>query len=335
MKPGELNPFHQLDFQTIKKRLGRKVERVEWLILLLVFSFLGLLCLFQNDSIYPVDLVNYLNAPHRNFEQFFYLPVWVPLLALLEKLPLRYAWLIWGTLNILGFWFAWRTFGGPIWSWLTASLFFVIFYGQISGVLAGGLAAYWIALSLNNWFLIGVSACIVSSKYIWGVPLVLIFSYLAGNSKRIYLRSLVVFSCIVFSFILIYPEWAVGFIQRFYASPPNDQASISLWRYIGPISLLLWAVPFLLPIKKVERLALVFFATPLVVPYFQPHDLLVWFAFPLGIIPLFSNATFVLLSNFGLSGLRFLAIIPFSLYTLGILRYCNLLSPKLVNKCNR
>jgi len=305
---------NHLGLSAIKNRIKRKISFIEWFTLLIFLSLTFMLTLYQNSYIYPVDLANYINSIGNNYEQFFYFPYWLPLFYVLEKIPLRIAWLFWSVLNIVCFWFAWRSFGGKIWSWYTATLFFVIFYGQISGILAAGLAAYWIALLLGNWILIGLTALIVITKYTWGVPLVIIFGYLAGITKRKFLLACCIIGVILLISFLIYPKWISDYINRYFTSPPNDQASISLWQYFGPLSLLLWCLPFFIKVEKSKKVALLFFATPLVVPYFQPHDLLVWFSFPLGIFPIFANITFIILPVFGLSGLRILSILPIFFY---------------------
>ncbi|MDT8898541.1 glycosyltransferase family 87 protein [Thermanaerothrix sp. 4228-RoL] len=307
------NAIH-IHAQMISQRLSQKIRLTEWLGVILAFAILAVFVLHQSEAVYPVDLKNYLDAERHTLQRYYYLPIWLPMFELLARLPLNVAWLIWGVLNILGFWFAWRVFGGGVWAWFTATLFFVIFYGQITGILAAGVAVFWMALLHDRWLLAGIGACIALTKYQWGLPLLIILAFLARRSKRTYFLTTCVTFAIIGIFLSLYPEWLSTLGTRYSLQPPNDQASISLWRYVGPVSLILWGIPFLLPLNDVKRLNLLFLSIPLVTPYFQPHDLLVWFAFPLGIWPTLSNLTFVILPHWGLSGLRWLALIPLMLY---------------------
>ncbi len=300
--------------QMISQRLSRKIRLTEWLGVTLAFAILAVFVVNQSEAVYPVDLKNHLDTVRHTFQGYYYLPVWLPMFELLARLPLNVAWLIWGALNILGFWFAWRVFGGGVWAWFTATLFYVIFYGQITGILAAGVAVFWMALLHDRWLLAGIGACIALTKYQWGLPLLIILAFLARRSKRTYFLTTCVTFAIIGIFLSLYPEWLSTLGTRYSLQPPNDQASISLWRYVGPVSLILWGIPFLLPLNDDKRLNLLFLSLPLVTPYFQPHDLLVWFAFPLGIWPILSNLTFVILPHWGLSGLRWLALFPLMLY---------------------
>lgn len=313
MKNTEYNAIHTFT-QTITWKIFQKIRLGEWVGLILAFTILIVFALYQSEIVYPVDLVNYLNAARHTFQGYYYLPTWLPLFGLLARLPLSAAWFIWGTLNVLGFWFAWRVFGGSTWAWFTATLFFVLFYGQITGILAAGVAVFWVALRRDHWLLAGIGACMALTKYQWGFPLLIVLGWLAQRPKRTYFLTTCVTFVIIGVCLGLYPEWLTTFATRYNLYPPNDQASISLWRYVGPASLILWGLPFLLRLDTVKRLNLLFLAIPLVTPYFQPHDLLVWFAFPLGIWPLLSNLTFVLLSYWGLDGLRWLALLPLLLY---------------------
>ena len=112
----------------------------------------------------PADLQVYLAG--RASPMFYYAYWSLPLFNVLNRLPLPTAFAAWSVLNLLCAWFAVRVFGGkPILVLGSYQMLNILYYGQISGVLAGGLALLWWGILHRKWGAAGFGLLLALTKY--------------------------------------------------------------------------------------------------------------------------------------------------------------------------
>lgn len=311
-----------LDSTAIHTRLKQKLSIWEAASLGLCLGVAGFIIYIQMTSpgIILIDYRNYLQAGQGNFSDYFYSYHIVPFFSLLDWLPDIAALILWFSINIAGVWFAARVFGArPALVLASYTMLYCLYYGQITGIIAGGLGLLWLGLVDRRWWLVGLGLLITTAKFQTGCIFSLLLVIGAGASIRFLLKSLIFpVGAITISFLL-YPNWIFNLLNTFRYHPPNALGNISLWQWIGPFSILLLVVSLLLPLARQHRLFMLFAATPLVMPYFQQVDLLILFVLPVGWWPLAGNLGF-LRGSLGWGILRFLWIIPLGIYITAALK---------------
>lgn len=279
--------------------------------ILMIFSILR----YQQEWI-TYDFDNYIGAPLGIYVEFYYHYWIIPILSIFEKLPGVSGYVVWGLINIFGVWFAARVFSSrPGFVLLTYQMFYALSYGQITGILLGGLAFFWWALINNKWILAGLGLLIASTKFQIGIPIGLTLILLVETSWKNRLQTLVIPLGITILSLILYPLWPLDLVDAIlYSDPPDAQGSIALWQWIGPWALLLWIPPITIKYPKEQRRLLLISATCLALPYFQQTDLLVLFAFPI-------HWGYILLGNLGYLFIEYqwkmlpiLSIIPMMIY---------------------
>lgn len=263
------------------------------------------------------DFENYLKAGRGDLSFHFYAAWMLPVYRALAALPTPAAFALWDLANIAGVFAATRVLGGgpkAAAALLTYQLFYTLYYGNISGILLGGLALYAWGLSHRRWHWAGLGLTLTITKFQLGIPfgLILLLFVDAPWSERV--KVALVPGLIFLLSLLVYPGWPMQTIETIQSNPPNDLGSISLWRWIGPYALLAWLPPLLLPLDAKDRLLALVATATLAMPYFQHTDLLALFVFPLGWLPFAGNLGFYLYARDAWSALWVLAIIPVSVY---------------------
>ncbi|MDD5368016.1 MAG: glycosyltransferase family 87 protein [Anaerolineaceae bacterium] len=296
-------------------RLSARISRSEFAGL--AGSF-GVLCMFtwlQMTGVYqPFDFTNYLHAAAGDTSYYYYGYWALPFISLFRVLPINIAFLSWGLLNLLGIFFAIRVFGGKaLYALLSYQMFYVFFYGQITGIIIGCLALFWWDYRHGRWILAGFALSMACSKYQIGVPLGIAMLLLARTPWILRIKVLMIPILVSILSLLIYPGWPFELISRLITNPPNDWGNISLWRWIGPWAFLLWIPALVLPLKTNQRLIAITAATALSLPYFQQTELLVLIMLPIGWLALLGNLGF-LYAFFKWSVLQYLAVVPVAIY---------------------
>jgi len=234
---------------------------------------------------------------------------------LLAKLPLLVGYILWGTFNIFGYFFAVRVFGGrSLAALLSFQLFYVLYFGQITGLILAGLALFWWGAVNHKLEAAGVGLLLAVTKYQLGLPLALFLWASADLSWRERFRCLAIPAIVTILSLFIWPRWPLISMNTILTNPPNDLGSISLWRWIGPWALLLLLPPLILRRPLSQRLVMFAAAVSLSVPYFQQTDLLLLFAMPVGWLALLGNLGYPLMFLWSWNGLPGLAIVPASIY---------------------
>ncbi len=301
------------DAEQMNSRLRRRLTLGELFALAFAFCMVGIFVWLPSTNPY-FDLRTYLKTARGDFSDYYYGYWLVPIFAILDKLPLNLSYVLWCTANILGVFFAARVLGGSVpLAVLSYQLLYSLFYGQIAGVIVGGLALCWWGLVNRKWHVAGLGIALASAKYQLGLTGSLFLLLVAEVSWRDRLRVLVVPFLVVLASLIVCPEWPLLALDMLRSHPPNDNGSISLWRWLGPLALLFWVPPLLLRSTREQRFLALVAATGLALPYFQQTDLLFLLVLPIGWIALLGNLGYFFVV-YGWVALRVLALAPLTVY---------------------
>jgi hypothetical protein len=279
------------DRSLLISRISNRITRGEFAALCLAVGFLcGFAYLQWQGYIYPNDYTVFIKAVQGDVFDYYYAYWMLPVFGLFKYLPMPMGYLIWGLLNLAGLWLAVRLFGGPsVFVLISYQLMYVLYYGQITGIILGGLALIWLGIVFRKWNLAGLGLAIAVTKFQMGIVmggLLLWFSPLTWQEK---IRVLLIPSIVTTISLVVYPGWPWQLIQIIQKYPPNDWGNISLWLWIGPYALLLIIPALLLPFAKHERFMVLIATATIALPYFQQTDLLMFFCLPIGWIALLGN----------------------------------------------
>lgn len=304
--------------QVVDKRLWQRVSLVELFALALCFGMVGIFAWYQSQGkAFSYDFETYLLAGNGDLEVHYYAFWILPVFRILAALPLALSFVLWNLLNVLGVFFASRILGGEkrwVLALLTYQMFYVLYYGNIVGILIGGLALLWWGLTHNRWHVAGLGLIVALTKYQLGISFGFIYLLVTEISLRNRLKVLVVPLITLLLSLLIYPFWPLESLHIILTNPPNSLGNISLWQWIGPFALALWLPPLFLPISAHQRLVALAATATITLPYFQQTDLLALFVLPLGWLPLAGNLGFYLFAKYNWQGFAVLALIPLFVY---------------------
>lgn len=304
--------------QAIDKRLFQRLTLLELFALSLCLGILLIFAWYQSQGkAFSYDFETYLLAGNGDLHVHYY-AFWVlPVFRALTAVPPIPAFVIWNLFNILGIFLASRILGGGnkgVFALLTYQMFYVLYYGNIIGILVGGLALCWWGLTHHRWYLAGIGLVIALTKYQLGISFGLIFLLIADITWRDRFKVLTVPVVVLLVSLFIYPGWPLQSMQIILTNPPNSLGSISLWRWLGPLALIFWFPPLYLPLPAQQRLVALAAAATLSLPYFQQTDLLALFVLPVGWLALAGNLGFYLYVQGGWDALTVLAIVPLAIY---------------------
>lgn len=315
-----VNPPFELAPEKINQRLRARLTRLEFFVLglsagmLLVFAYLDI---SADIGAFP-DYRTFIKTADGIYGSetggYFYAHWFIPVFEVLNILPLHLGYIVWGFMNILGVWYAARVFGGNgALALVSYQMLYVLFYGNIAGVIAGALAFMWWALHSKRWELAGLGWVIAATKFQLGVPLGLTLLLIADISWFARLRVLAIPLLVTLVSLIVYPNWPLTLYETTLAVPPDIRGSISLWQWFGALTLILWIPPLVLRLSPGRRLPAITAVLALAIPYFQQTDLLALYVLPIGLLPLLGNIGY-LFTAFQWLGLKPLVIIPLMLY---------------------
>lgn len=310
-------PDLQLDAPSIDRRLGARLGRGELLGVAIALAFTGIfLWLNRVDGRYPVDFAVFLEGKAN--PNFFYADWIRPLFALLDLLPRPASYALWALLNIAGLFLATRVFGGRGALALASYQFLtVLYYGQITGLLAGGLALLAWGLAHRRWHLAGAGLLLAMTKFQFGVWIALPLLWYLWPGWRNFLRVLAVPALVAAVSLVVYPLWIVETVRRLL-SFPFQHLGITLWTHIGAWCLLLWPPVLLLPMPKSRRLFGIYAAVFLATPYILQSELSAVFAFPLGWLPLIGHIGWLFPLG-QMQAIYWIALMPAAIYLWAVL----------------
>jgi hypothetical protein len=308
------------DAQQINLSLRRRITAGELFALALAFSAAGLFLGFSPSISFAFfDFKIYLNTAHGIFDGYYYAYWYLPIFALLTRLPLAVSYVLWCSINILGVFFAIRIFGGKaIVALLSYQMFYTLIYGGISGVIVGSLGLCWWGLNNRKWYWAGLGVALASGKFQIGITGSLILLLMADISWKDRFRVLVVPALVLIASLFLYPGWPLQLFQNILSDPPNTFGSISLWRWIGPWALVFCIPPLVLPLPPQRRFIAWVATIGLVLPYFQQSDLLFLLVMPIGWVGLLGNLGYLMIV-YGWTALQLLAVLPLTVYAMNLL----------------
>ena len=306
---------HGLEFDSaqIERRVRARITLPEFFGLSFAVGMVVALVWLSPRALH-YDLENYLNTTYGDYSYYYYGYWLVPIFQVLGRLPLTLVYVFWSMASIVAVFLAARIFGGsaPL-ALISFQMIYVLFQGQITGLLIGGSALLWWGMAQRRWDWAGLGLLVAATKYQTGLALGLFLWLLAPLTWRERLRVLVIPVGLVLLSLVVYPLWFLDVWRTIQSNPPDASASIALWQWIGPVVLVFWIPPLVLPLARTRRLILLVATTALGLPYFQQADLLALFALPVGWIPLLGNLGYFHLA-FGEWDLRVLFLVPLLVY---------------------
>ncbi|MEN4011692.1 MAG: hypothetical protein ROW48_06630 [Bellilinea sp.] len=303
-----------LDLPAMQRRLKKRISKGEFFALLFSLGMALIFFITRPDNIH-FDLNNYLRAGRGDFGEYYYGYWFVPVFWLLNKIPFYQAALLLSIASIAALFFAGRIFGGKTAFILTGyQAFYMMYYGQLTAIVIGGLALLWWGLAKRSGWLAGLGFLIAATKYQSGflaAVFLLVLAPIAWNEKW---KVLFVPAIGFAASLLLYPDWIFTQLEILRQTPANDFASLSLWQWFGPAAAVLWLPAILTPVPPERRIILLVATTTLALPYYQQADLLSLFVLPVGwLFPLLGNLGYLSLL-FGYPALKALAVIPLVIY---------------------
>lgn len=303
------------DADTLDKRLFSRLTIWEVFALGITLSMIGVFTWLNHLGQWEAhDFNSYMLSAQGDFSINYY-PYWIiPLFKIIDALQWPAGFVLFGVANIVGVFTGTRIFGGhtPL-TLLSYQMLFILGYGQIVGILIGGLAIFWWALAHKHWHLAGAGLTLASTKYQIGLSLGLFLFLLAEISWRSRLKVLIVPLIVTALSLMLYPLWPLDLIETLQNQPPNNLGSVSLWRWFGPAALLFWLPALLIPLSRTKRFIALAATTALSMPYFQQTDLLALFIFPVGYLPLLGNLAY-LFWFYNWEAMKLLTIVPLNIY---------------------
>jgi hypothetical protein len=314
-----LNDFSSFrpDPEAMDIRLHRRMGREEFLGLALSCAAVGIFIWFYTIKAWdPVDFKIFLEG--RSAPGFYY-GFWIlPVFDLLRLLPMPIAYALWCLVNITGCFFAARVFGGRSFLLLASyPLISLLYYGQMGGILVGGLALCWWGIAHQRWNAAGLGLLLALTKYHVGLPFGLLLIWFSGISWRQFARLLIVPAVIGIITLIFYPLWPLEILNKISGFPYIDLA-LTLWIYLGAWALLFWLPAIFLPLSRPARFLALISLSIFAVPYFLQFDLVSFFALPIGWLPVLGYVGF-LFPWLDKLAVRLMVVIPIFCYLTAVL----------------
>ena len=312
INPDELN----FDQKGLLERIKSPLSQFEFFSLALLICLILIFAYHHQVGFYqPVDFYySFMPAGGGDYSNFFYAYWIMPILYLLEKMPFSIAYILWALLNLGGTFFAGRVLGGkPGFTLLNYQLLFVLNYGQITGIILGGLALAWWGMTSKKYHWAGLGLLIATIKPQLGLVIGLVIWLLADLSWGERIKTLSIPLVGVLITTILYPHWIQNILNALHSGLVNLTGNLSLWRYLGGWSLILLIPPLLIKTSTGNRILFLVVACMISLPYLQQTGLLALYVFPFGWLALLGNLGF-LVPILGWEILRWLFIIPLVIY---------------------
>lgn len=304
----------------VEQRIRHRLSPWELFSIALCICLVFIFSSYDKQGHFAYDYYTYIQAGKGDLSHHYYAFWILPLYQLMATLPSEVGFTLWNLANIAGVFIAARIFGGRVpLVMLSYQMLFVLYYGQIIGILIGALALFYLALKRQQWYLAGFFILVACTKPQFGFTFGLFIFFLLDMDWHERFKVFVVPAAIAIASLIVYPFWPLNTIEIIKNQPPNDFGNISLWQWIGPLALVLWLFPLVLPLSFRLRLIALSATTALTIPYFQQTDLLTLFVLPVGWLPLLGYLGYGLYWEYGPTALKFLVIIPFMAYVTIIL----------------
>jgi len=217
-------------------------------------------------------------TPHQEWHQDLYLfrnvaerlqhPYWTRwLFALLRLPPEPVAFVALSTVCTALFYVATHVFKGQPWKLFVSFAFaWTLFYGQIDGLVVGGIALAWWALQRERPILIGAGLALASIKPQMSLPLALMMWWWSPSRLKTLLIPALMGGASLLQWGWWLPEWLWILLNTediIYLS-----RNISLWPILGPWVLLTWLPVARIRLTRHRKMIAVAANTALTMPYF-------------------------------------------------------------------
>jgi hypothetical protein len=210
-------------------------------------------------------------------------PYWARgLFSLLQALPEPVAFAVLSAACTALLYFAVRVFQGRHWVVFTSFAFaWTLFYGQIDGLVIGGLALAWWSNNQQRPTLAGAGLLLASIKPQLALPIALALWWWSPSR----LKTLIVPLLAALASFVVWgwwvPEWLAGL--RSTQDLVGLSRNLSFWPMLGPWVLLVWPIVFLLPLDRKRKLIAIAAGTMLSMPYFPLPSMVLVLTMPVPI----------------------------------------------------
>jgi len=219
----------------------------------------------------PTDLIPTFGNP------IMYNPPWLaPILAPFITMPGRSGYVIFIGVTIFMFLYSINIFkGNPIYTLVSAQLFWILWWGQIEGIVILGIALGWVAYKKQSWELLTLALLLGALKpQIGAVPLLAIWWWFGSDRWK----SLAIFISVVIVTIIIYGPWPLWIFEGILWITNNTQ--YGPWNSsIGLLGLPLFIPALLIKLNHEQRLIALIATSVLVSPYMPFYSTIILFLF--------------------------------------------------------
>jgi len=224
---------------------------------------LGMMVFFIPHPDWHGDLFYFRTAPESMRH-----PLWARWIFYFLALPPEpVAYVILSIACIALIYFAVRQFGGKHWLVFTSFAFaWTLYYGQIDGLVVGGLALAWWAVQKQRPYMVGAGLILASIKPQLAVFLMLAIWWWSPSRWK----ALLIPAFIAGLSFLRWGWWLPAWVNTL--TQTDDllllSRNISLWTLFGWWIWLVWPLVFALPLERGRKLIAIAAATAMSVPYF-------------------------------------------------------------------
>ena len=253
------------------RRLAAALDRSPWPLGIAA----GLIFFFTPHPEWHGDLLVFREAAESLRHPFY--ARW--LFALLALPPEPVAFVLLSLACCAGLYFAVREWGGRPWMlFLSFPYAWTLFYGQIDGLVVGGLAlAFW-AMRREKHYWTGAGLILASIKPQVALPqMVAVWWWSKSRWKPLVIPAVVVgVSFLRWGFWI--PDWFNGLFNT--RDLTDLSRNLSWWPWIGPLAAGIFLLVPWLPVDRPRKILALAAATMMGVPYFPLSSAVLWLGMP-------------------------------------------------------
>jgi hypothetical protein len=282
-------------------RLLSRLQNLPWSLGIAI----GMLIFFLPHPDWHGDLFYFRTAPESMRH-----PLWARwIFAVLGWLPEPAAYLLLSTACIALLYFAVRQYGGKHWIVFTSFAFaWTLYYGQIDGLVIGGLAIAWWAIQKQHPYLVGAGLILASIKPQLSVFLLIAIWWWSPSRWKALVIPLVIAGL---SF-LAWGWWLPGWFKALAQTDDLLMLSrnISLWTIFGWWIWLIWPLVAVLSLERWRKLIAIAAATAITVPYFPLPSSVLFLVMPIPVFFYAAQQALVVTNLLGVDAYAVMKIIP-------------------------
>jgi len=260
--------------QIIDKRLSY-LRRIPWSLGIA----LGMLLFFLPHPDWHGDLFYFRTAPetlrHPYWARWFF--------SVLAWLPEPAAYLLLSATCIGLLYWATRVFKGRHWVVFSSYAFaWTLIYGQIDGLVVGGLALAWWAINQRKSFLVGAGLILASIKPQLSIFMILMLWWWSPSRWKALAIPALVAGLSFLQWGWWVPEWlsSLTHTSDLITLPRN----LSLWTLTGWLSFLCVPIVYALPLERQRKLVALSAVTAMSVPYFPLPSSVIFLCMPVPVV---------------------------------------------------